>query len=584
MREKHYSVRYTLPLLLSVCVLLLAACGGTNTNQSTGNEKAPDDKQIFVYPINNKDISTFDPAVAEDAAATSAVAMVFTGLVQIDEEQKLSKQLAESYNVASDGVTWTFKLKPNLKFNNGDPLTAEDVAYSIDRALAPATKSVTAPIYLDLIKGAKERNSGKRNTLLNYSLIPEKPDTLKIVLGKKAAYFLYTLSYVSSFVVNKKVIEKYGDHWMDHLDEGAGAGPFIVTKYIKGQYIEFVPNPHFYGEKPKVKKVIFPFYQNIDTIYRAYETNQVSWARVPSIKVSQAKQLPDGQFRAVPQSTVWYYTMNYLSKPFDNLKIRQAFALALDKKKYASAIWKDTVLPANYIVPTKIPGHNPDLTGPTGVQSTSGDPAKAKTLLEEGMKESGYTRATFPQITLTYASNVPKDAHDMIIASQEAWKSVLGIDVKLETVERVKLGDLVDQTYKNPKGLQMWFYGWGSDYPDPQNWISLLFHKDSTYNSYNYAQNDKMPNYQDQLETVKLMEKADEDTNQQERLKLYQQAEQRLVNDVAWIPMYQTTDPTVVKPCVKGYSPTAQGLPAPDHWSRIYISNESPCVDAAKYR
>lgn len=133
----------TLGLIVCLLAILMTACGGTS--QSGSAQKATDDKQVFVYPISGKDISTFDPATAEDNASVVASGMVFTGLVQVDENQKLIKQLAESYSVANDGLTWTFKLRPNLKFSDGSSLTAQDVLYSINRALDPNLIAVTCP-------------------------------------------------------------------------------------------------------------------------------------------------------------------------------------------------------------------------------------------------------------------------------------------------------------------------------------------------------------------------------------------------------------------------------------------------------
>src|SRR2546423_15651923 len=125
------------------------------------------------------------------------------------------------------------------------------------------------------------------------------------------------------------MIEKYGnEQFAQHLQEGiGGAGPFVVTSYIPGKDIEFAPNKNYYGPHPQLQKVIFPFYQAIDTEYRAYSANQLDAAQVTARMVDTAKLLPDQQYRTAPQLIITYVAFNYLVKPFDNINIRQAFAL-----------------------------------------------------------------------------------------------------------------------------------------------------------------------------------------------------------------------------------------------------------------
>src|SRR5205823_1724272 len=148
--------------------------------------------------------------------------------------------------------------------------------------------------------------------------------------------------------------------------------------------------------KPQLKKIIMPFYQREDTSYRAYQADQIHMASVQAAQVEQAKALPNGQLHQVPLLDVFYFALNYLAKPFDNIKIRQAFELALDKDAIAQNVYKGSVIPTNHIIPEGMPGYNPDLKGPDGTTSTKGNQTVAKQLLAEGMKEAGYSQKTFP--------------------------------------------------------------------------------------------------------------------------------------------------------------------------------------------
>ncbi len=214
--------------------------------------------------------------------------------MQFDDKLQVQPQLASSYSLSSDGLTWTFKLKPNLKFSDGTPLTSADVVYSINRALLPATKSTVGPIYLALIKDSDKLNAGKITTIIGDSLLTPDPNTVVIIANKKAAYFLDALVYSTSYVVEKSLIDKYGANFTDHLNEGGGDGPFKVQTYTHGTNIVLVPNPNYYGAKPQLTKLIYPFYKQVDTNYKAYEAGQTDYStcsfRRPRISEGAAEQ------------------------------------------------------------------------------------------------------------------------------------------------------------------------------------------------------------------------------------------------------------------------------------------------------
>src|SRR5436309_7293150 len=255
-------------LLLALVILVLPSCSllGNNTpNVPAKPVKAPAKDQVFVAPIlGTSDITTFDPALAYDTSSISAIQMIYTGLVQLDDKFQIHPQLAQSWQQSSDGLTWTFHLKPHLKFSDGSPLTSADVIYSIDRALQPTTKSTVAPIYLDLIRDSDKLLGGRIPTLINNSLMDPDQNTVVIQTKKKAAYFLAMLTHPCSYVVEKKLIDTFGANFTDHLILGGGAGPFKVTQYTRGKEIDFVPNPNYYDALPQLQKVVFPFYSQAE--------------------------------------------------------------------------------------------------------------------------------------------------------------------------------------------------------------------------------------------------------------------------------------------------------------------------------
>ena len=571
--KKFISVRSRL-LLIFLCLMsiLLVGCDlGFNPAPTVKRlVKAPADKQVYIVPqVGISDITTLDPALvlAADQPSMSDVEMIYSGLVTLNDNLQVQPQLAQSWSVSQDGLNYTFHLRHNLKFSDGTPLSATDVAYSIDRALQPATKSTVAPIYLSLIKDSDKMLGGFIPTLINDSLITPDANTLVISIKKRAPYFLAMLTYPSSFVVEKRLIDTYKTAFTDHLTEGGSTGPFKVSQYTHGKEIDFVPNSNYYGPKPRLHKVVFPFYQQSDNAYHDYLTGKVDTVGIPVSTFANDKKRND--FHQIPQLWINYYTMNYLVKPFDNIHIRQAFALAIDKAAIVKDVWKGTVLPTNHIVPQGMPGYNPNLTSPDGTQSLKGNPAQARALLQMGLKEENLT--ALPPIKLTYATSANVAYFDLeVTAMIKMWHDVLGVTVIPVAIDYNSLLTQVTLATGNAAGLQFWGLTWVAEYPDPQDWLTRQFDSGVPNNNMNYGQNTSS-NVAKQQMLQQQLEKADSNSSEDVRIQTYQQAEQQLVNDVAWMPMEQVTSTFLRKTTVIGIVDNAQGVIPPNDWANVYI-------------
>ncbi len=573
-----------LPTFLCLLSLLIVACGGgtSSTPGTTGVTKAADNKQVFTdeYAVQGTtDVKTLDPALLTDTASNAVVQCVFTGLVTLDKDLKLVDELAASHSVAADGVTYTFKLRPNLKFSDGTPLTSKDVVYSIDRALQKATKSSTAGAYLTLVKDSEKALAGTKSTLIGDSLLAPDDNTVTIVTNAKAAYFLYTLTYADAYVIEKKLIDQYGTRFVDHLadGQGGGSGPFVVKNYTRGKEIDLIPNPNYYGAKPQLKELIFPFYKDRNTAYKAYQTGTIEFASVPVEQLAGAKQLTN-EFKSVPQLTTFYFAMNYLVKPWDNIKVRQAFALAINKDEIVHAVYKDTQIATNHIVPNGAVGYHSNLKGPDGTASTAGNPTLAKQLLVEGLKEEGMT--TMPPVTAVVASSGSAAARNEFAAEQQMWQTVLGVTVNIQDEDFNKLLDDITNAAGNAKGVAFYHIAWIEDYPDAEDWLTLQFDKGSPNNTMNYGQNNSARATTQQANQA-LMRTADANVaDATGRVTQYNTAEQSLVTDVAWLPIYQQKLQIVRKACVVGYPDNGESLVPPQEWANIYKSTDSNCGNA----
>ncbi len=573
-------------LLLVLCYLLsfLVACNSGNKVIGSSNTEAPASKQIFVKPIlGNPSYAALDPALVTDVSSASIVNMLYEGLVELNDFGGIQDTLAQTHHVSPDGLTWTFTLRAHLQFNDGTPLTSADVAYSIDRALQPATHSFAAPYFLGLIKDSDKLEAGQIKTLIGDSILTSDARTVVIITNRRAAYFLYTLTNQTAYVVEKSFVTRYGSQFTMHLSQGGSSGPWQLAQYLPNKEMDFVPNTHYAGSKTQLKKIVRPFYISPNTAYKDYQVDRLDAAPIPAPQLAQVKKATPGQYHQYPVLAINYLAMNYLVKPFDNIKIRQAFALALNKDLIAAKIYTGSAIATNHIIPPGIPGYNANLTGPTGERSTAGDTAVAKKLFDAGLQEEGLTREKLPPIVLSVVGSNTAEVRAQYAVFQQMWQQALGITVTIDYVDDAKLQTEIGAATNNPHGLMFWYAAWIADYPDAQDWTSLQFGRSSQFNNMNYGQNSTADAAQQQATQQSLVQ-ADASLVPAERLQRYQQAEQQLVNDVAWLPVAQQVASYVQKPCVQGITDTPYGVTPPDDWGRVFISTATPCTNTSSYQ
>ncbi|MBV9232372.1 MAG: peptide ABC transporter substrate-binding protein [Chloroflexi bacterium] len=565
--------------LLSVIVyqilLSLAGCGRNSSPPAVVVRPPVVNEPIFRYPLKTPDVQTFDPALAADADSIRVVDTMFTGLVQLDDQLRVRPQLAASWEQSPDGLTWTFHLKPGLTFSDGSPLTSHDVAYSIDRALQADLKSPTSPTFLRDIQDADQLLAGKISTIINDSIQTPDNRTVVILTKKAAAYFLYTLSYPCSYVVEKKLVERYGNSlFTNHLNEGGGAGPFLLVQHIQKQEIDLKVNSHYYGPKPRLNKIIFTFYQDEYSSYDAYQSNHLDFTELNSGLFTTNRLRTD--FHRYPLLEMVYFGMNYATKPFDNIHIRQALELAIDKDYIVHTVTRDKVLATNHLIPLGMQDYNPNLTGPAGIESTHGDLTEAKLLFQQGLREEGWwSVAQMPPIKISYPNDA-SDARDSVADIIQMWHNAFGITATINPLSDRDLARGVANATNNPDGLQMWRASWKAVYPDPQDVLELSFGKDESNNNVNYGHNRSTDVFRQQ-NIQQMLAEDDVEQDQQARVRSYQYIEQQLVNEVAWLPMWQRTGNYLLKPCVQGIVLNALELIPPDDWARIDITTQRAC-------
>jgi peptide/nickel transport system substrate-binding protein/oligopeptide transport system substrate-binding protein len=561
---------------LALLAMLLMGCG-----PSSGSSSQLDANQVFIWPLIH--VPSFndlvlDPANVTDLYSSTVTNAIYGGLVTTDHNLNVVPNMA-TWDVSPDGRTYTFHLKPNLHFSDGTPLAAQDFAYSIDRALSPqvcvpffgAGCTPYAANYLLKIKGAAARASGTLSTLIGTGLIVQDAQTLVIKLDPNqppAAYFLEALTYPTSYPVESQLIKKYGSNfathkdWTAHLDEGGDTGPFILKSHDDKQ-ITLVPNPYWFGPKITLKEIDRPFVADPVDAYTAYRQGKYDYSEVPSQEYQAARDQAD--FHEVGLLTTLYVGMNQDFAPLNNLSLRQALALAINKQLIADRVLNGAAYPTNHIVPQGMPGFDDSLTAP-GINSrtVTGDADTAKKFLTDFYtKNPQYGNKL--SIQLTYTKN-DTDTLRTAQALQAMWQTLPGVTI---TLTGITFQDLITAVFANtvgnhPGALQMWMLGWIADYPDPQDWLSLQFAKNSPNNAANYRDGGGFT-------AQAYMSQADQEQNPAKRMSLYNKAEQQLVDDVAWLPYVQSKGIWRLKTYIQGFNPSALDMLSDLDWANVKV-------------
>src|ERR687886_344224 len=401
------------------------------------------------------DLSSIDPPSpqANDAQSNLVEGLLFGGLVRHDQNLHVRADGAAAWKISNDGKTYTFTLRPGLRFADGTPLTARDVVWSFNRAFGPAFVAGATDHYLGAIVGGTDVTHKKATTVRGIKAIGTR--TVQITLTQPAAFILDQLAYSVGDIVPRRLVETYGSHWTDHA---YGTGPFMVKQWKHGREVDLVPNPYYWRGKPRLKEIIVEFIPNADTAYRLYRSGALDVmgaVHYPSNRLLEAQRLPG--LHEAPQLFTEYLTPNEHKAPFNNVLVRRAFSYAIDRVTIARLLY-NSVLPARGILPPGMPGYDPKLAGQTF------NPTLARHLLAR----AGYPAGKgLPRITLNVDGGDPQ-GQIKAVALQEFWRQALHVNVALNLLEHGAYNDALTE-----RAYQLAFIAWRADYPDPQNFLTL---------------------------------------------------------------------------------------------------------------
>ena len=490
------------------------------------------------------DPPTLDPHLTSDTTSAGIVVEIFGGLVSFDTSLNLVADLAESWEISSNAQTYTFKIRDDAVFHNGKPVTAQDFKWSLERAASPDTASPVAETYLGDIVGVSEVLEGKAALISGIKVIDNK--TVQIQIDAPKAYFLLKLTYPTAFVVDRENVESGGRTWTDKPN---GTGPFKMAEYKIGERLILERHDNYHLEPAKLEKIQMNLAGG--SSMAMYENDEIDLTGISLFDLERIKDPNDPLHSdlvvANPSFSISYIGFNVEQPPFDDRSFRQALNHAVDKELIAKEVLADLVVPAYSILPPGFPGHSDDLEG------LRYDPVLAKKLLSESRYGDPGMR---PRIVITIpgTGGTPNLDLEVII---NMWKENLGVEVEIQQVEwATYLRDLDRQKFQAYGGL-----GWEADYPDPQDFLDILFHTESDNN--NGAFSNSKADY--------LLEEARVEVDVVRRMSLYREAEELIVNDAPWLPLWFAGERHVlIKPYVKDYIITPMIVPKMRH---VYIDD-----------
>lgn len=563
-------------LILLILIGLVAACGGAPAAPETQSQTQPEEEAaasetgaeadtgaepVTLRTVVGTEPPTLDPALVTDTTSNFFVRQMFMGLTGFDEDANVAPQLATDWEVSEDGLTWTFNLRDDVQWVHRDaetgefeatrPVVAGDVVYGVQRALDPNTASEYAYV-LYYLQGAEELNTADP-TAANFEELlagvgAEAVDdtTVQFTLKEPAAFFPSVVALSTSYPVPQEAIEEHGEAWTEPGNIVTN-GPYTLQEWQHGASIFIEKNPLWYdAENVQVERFGGPIIQEASTAMAMYENNEIdfmseppSWAppQVDRDRIMADPVLSEQLFIA-PRLCTYYYGFVNSKPPFDDVEVRRAFSMAIDRESLIENVTKGNQVPAHSFAPPGIFGNVADNfeIGGNLVGDYSARLEEARTLLAE----AGYPDGEGIDIVL--AHNTSEDHAQIAQVIQAMWQEAFPeANITIENQEWAVYLDTLLPDAPDEEKPNVYRLGWCADYPDANNWLNEVFNSQSDQN---YA---KFFNE----EYDALVEEAAFEPDPDRREELYVQAENILIEENAAIaPIYYYTYIRMYKPWV----------------------------------
>lgn len=489
---------------------------------------------------NGGEPKSLDPHLVTGLIEERLLSSLFEGLTNVDlETMQPIPGVAESWEVSPEGLVYTFHLRADARWSNGDPVTAEDFAYSWRRMLSPALAAEYAYMFY-LIDGAEAFNTGKTSDFGQVGVRMADIQKIEVRLRAPAPYFLILLSHFSFFPVHRATIEAHGamtdrdTAWTrpgNHVSNGA----FAIASWSPGKEIIAERNQHYWGSaNVKLERVLFFPIQDPSVEERMFRAGELDITnQLPSAKVAAYRADHPEQLRIDPSIATEFVRFNTTRKPFDDARVRMAFALAIDRVAIVEHVMRAGQKPAESFVPPGLGGYEYGTHGGDDVATRhTFNPEVARSLLAEAGYAGG---AAFPAVAMIYDTN--DNNRRYCEALQNMWKQQLGIEVQLQNSDgKTWLSRMIALDYDLARSF------WVADYPDPSNFLEMFYG----------ASGNNRTGYEDREFYEGNLSEAARSSDPAERNQWFDTAERRLLTAAPITPVYYQTRPFLKSPRVTG--------------------------------
>ena len=530
--------------LLGVYLFLLGSCSAPSNI-----EKAIDEK-ILHFGLGSEP-QYLDPHLANSVSAHNVIIALIEGLVSEDPKTlKPVPGVAEKWDISEDGLVYTFHLRKNAKWSNGDPVTAHDFVYSYKRILNPELASQYASMLHGLKNAREYHEEGLSWDEAKVGATAIDDYTLQLTLENPTPYFLELLNHYSWFPAHPPTIEKFGAFGKQGTawtrpGNYVGNGPFTLSDHKVNSVIEVKKNPLYWdAQTVSLEGIRFYPIESADTEERAFHsgflhlTQTVSPDRIDFLKENHPDLIHFESYLGT-----YFYRFNVEEPPFDDVRVRLAFNLATDRQAIVEKVTKGGQLPARCFTPPGTGGFSPE-------SRFRFDPKKAKSLIQEYLTEKGLE--SLPKIELKY--NTSEGHKKVAEALQGMWKTHLGAEIQLLNMEwKVFLSTIAKRDFSLARA------GWIGDYVDANTFLHMWRtgdgHNNTGWSSTRYDE---------------LLELAAQESDTQKRFSYFEECEKLIAENAPILPIYFYVHVTLRSPTVKGWHPTLL-----DHHPYKYVRLEN---------
>ncbi|MCT7374441.1 peptide ABC transporter substrate-binding protein [Chelativorans salis] len=488
---------------------------------------------------NDGDPETLDQHKTSTVVEAHLLRDLYEGLVVYDNKANVIPGVAESWDVSDDGLTYTFKLREDANWSNGEPVTAEDFIFSLQRIMTPETAAKYANI-LYPIKNAEKINKGEAEPeTLGARAVDDK--TLEITLEQQTPYFIELLTHQTGLPVNKAAVEEHGTDFVKP-ENIVTNGAYTLVSFTPGDKIVMEKNAEFHdAENVSIDRIEWLPIEDRASCVRRFEAGEVhSCSDLPTEQLASLKERLGEQVRIAPYLGTYYFAFNTEKEPLDDVRVRQALSMVVDREFLADEIWAGAMLPAYSLVPPGIGNYE---GGGATVDWADMSPLDREDRAIELMKEAGVGPDN--PITLEISYNSSENHKNTSTAIADMWKP-LGVNVTY----RVQDLSAHYAMLRDTSDYQVARAGWIGDFSDPQNFLFLV---ESDNTGFNYAKY-KNPEYD------ALMEQAAAEGDLEKRAEILRQAEAMFLEDQPFMPLLFYSSLSLVSPKLEGWEDNIQNV------------------------